>query len=94
MIRAFQLLRDSIVYGTSSELEALPVDSFANGEGNTYFKIQFIKNGNLYCYELDYDAHSINEERLIMNDNIIFNRTVDDIIMPLINKGFKGRIKS
>ena len=43
VIRAFQLLRDIIVYGTSSELEALPVDSFANGEGNTYFKIQFIK---------------------------------------------------
>ena len=59
VIRAFQLLRAIIVHGTSSELEALPVDSFANGEGNTYFKIQFIKNGNLYCYELDYDAHSI-----------------------------------
>lgn len=59
VIRAFQLLRAIIVHGTSSELEALPVDSFANGEGNTYFKIQFIKSGNLYCYELDYDAHSI-----------------------------------
>ena len=59
VIRAFQLLRAIIVHGTSSELEALPVDSFANREGNTYFKIQFIKNGNLYCYELDYDAHSI-----------------------------------
>lgn len=94
VIRAFQLLRDSIVYGTSSELEALPVDSFANGEGNTYFKIQFIKNGNLYCYELDYDAHSINEERLIMNDNIIFNRTVDDIIMPSSIKGLKGALRA
>ena len=89
VIRAFQLLRAIIVHGTSSELEALPVDSFANGEGNTYFKIQFIKNGNLYCYELDYDAHSINEERLIMNDNIIFNRTIDDIIMPSSIKGLK-----
>ena len=27
MIRAFQLLRAIIVHGTSSELEALPVDS-------------------------------------------------------------------
>jgi hypothetical protein len=94
VIRAFQLLRDIIVYGTSSELEALPVDSFANGEGNTYFKIQFIKNGNLYCYKLDYDAHSINEERLIMNDNIIFNRTVDDIIMPSSIKGLKGALRA
>ena len=40
VIRAFQLLRAIIVHGTSSELEDLPVDSFANGEGNTYFKIQ------------------------------------------------------
>ena len=94
VIRAFQLLRAIIVHGTSSELEALPVDSFANGEGNTYFKIQFIKNGNLYCYELDYDAHSINEERLIMNDNIIFNRTVDDIIMPSSIKGLKGALRA
>ncbi len=94
MIRAFQLLRAIIVHGTSSELEALPVDSFANREGNTYFKIQFIKNGNLYCYELDYDAHSINEERLIMNDNIIFNRTVDDIIMPSSIKGLKGALRA
>lgn len=94
VIRAFQLLRAIIVHGTSSELEALPVDSFANGEGNNYFKIQFIKNGNLYCYELDYDAHSINEERLIMNDNIIFNRTVDDIIMPSSIKGLKGALRA
>lgn len=94
VIRAFQLLRAIIVHGTSSELEALPVDSFANGEGNTYFKIQFIKNGNLYCYELDYDAHSINEERLIMNDNIIFNRTVDNIIMPSSIKGLKGALRA
>lgn len=94
VIRAFQLLRAIIVHGTSSELEALPVDSFANGEGNTYFKIQFIKNGNLYCYELDYDAHSINEERLIMNDNIIFNRTVDDIIMPSSIKDLKGALRA
>ena len=94
VIRAFQLLRDIIVYGTSSDLESLPVDTFANGEGNTYFKIQFIKNGNLYCYELDYDAHSINEERLIMNDNIIFNRTVDDIIMPSSIKGLKGALRA
>lgn len=94
VIRAFKVLRAIIVHGTSSELEALPVDTFANGAGNTYFKIRFIKNGNLYCYELDYDAHSINEERLIMNDNIIFNRTVDDIIMPSSIKGLKGVLRA
>lgn len=94
VIRAFQLLRDIIVYGTSSDLESLPVDTFANRAGNTYFKIRFIKNGILYCYELDYDAHSINEERLIMNDNIIFNRTVDDIIMSSSIKGLKGALRA
>ena len=94
VIRAFQLLRDIIVYGTSSDLESLPVDTFANRAGNTYFKIRFIKNGDLYCYELDYDAHSINGERLIMNDNIIFNRTVDDIIMPSSIKDLKGALRA
>ena len=94
VIRAFQLLRDSIVYGTSSELETLPIDTFANGAGNIYFKIRFIKNGNLYCYELNYDAHSINEERLVMNDNIIFNRTVDNIFMSSSIKGLKGALRA
>ena len=94
VIRAFQLLRDIIVYGTSSDLETLPVDTFVNRTGNTYFKIRFIKNENLYCYELNYDAHSINEERLVMNDNIIFKRTIDDIIMPLSIKGSKGALRA
>ena len=44
VIRAFQLLRDIIVYGTSSELETLPIDTFANRTSNTYFKIRLIKN--------------------------------------------------
>ena len=89
VIRAFQLLRDIIVHGTSSELESLPIDTFENEVGNTYFKIRFIKNGNLYSYELNYDAHNINEERLVMNDNIIFNRTVDNIFMPSSIKSLK-----
>ena len=94
VIRAFKLLRDIIVYGTSSDLESLPVDTFANGAGNTYFKIRFIKNGNLYCYELNYDAYSINEERLVKNDNIIFNRTVDNIIMPSSIQGLSGALRA
>lgn len=44
VIRAFQLLRDIIVHGTSSDLELLPIDTFANRTSNTYFKIRFIKN--------------------------------------------------
>lgn len=94
VIRAFQLLRDIIVYGTSSDLESLPVDTFANRAGNTYFKIRFIKNGNLYSYELNYDANNINEECLVVNDNIIFNRTVDDIIMSPSIKGLKGALRA
>lgn len=94
VIRAFQLLRDIIVYGTSSDLESLPVDTFANGAGNTYFKIRFIKNGNLYSYELNYDDNNINKECLVVNDNIIFKRTIDDIIMPLSIKGLKGALRA
>ena len=94
VIRAFQLLRDIIVYGISSELETLPVNTFANGAGNIYFKIRFIKNGKLYCYELNYDAHSINEERLVMNDNIIFNRTIDNIFMPSSIKSLKAALRA
>ena len=94
VIRAFQLLRDIIVYGTSSDLESLPVDTFANRAGNTYFKIRFIKNGNLYSYELNYDANNINKECLVVNDNIIFNRTVDDIIMSPSIKGLKGALRA
>lgn len=94
VIRAFQLLRDIIVYGTSSELETLPVNTFANGAGNIYFKIRFIKNGNLYCYELNYDAHSINEERLVMNDNIIFNRIIDNIFMSSSIKSLKAALRA
>lgn len=94
VIRAFQLLRDIIVYGTSSDLETLPVDTFENEVGNIYFKIRFTKNGNLYCYELNYNVHSINEECLVMNDNIIFKRTIDDIIMPSSIKGLKGVLRA
>lgn len=94
VIRAFQLLRDILVHGTSSELESLPIDTFENEVGNTYFKIRFIKNGNLYCYELNYNVHSINVECLVVNDNIIFKRTIDDIFMPSSIKGLKGVLRA
>lgn len=94
VIRAFQLLRAIIVHGTSSDFEALPVDTFANRTSNIYFKIRFIKNGNLYSYELNYDANNINEECLVVNDNIIFNRTVDNIIMPSSIKGLSGVLRA
>ena len=94
VIRAFKLLRAIIAHGTSSELEALPIDTFANRTSNIYFKIRFIKNGNLYSYELNYDANNINEECLVVNDNIIFNRTVDNIIMPSSIKGLSGVLRA
>ena len=47
VIRAFQLLRQIVVYGTSSELDLLPMDTFASEYGNTYFKIRFSKNKKL-----------------------------------------------
>ena len=93
VIRAFQLLRQIVVNGTASELELLPRDTFANESGDTNFKIHFIKNGNLYYYELNYDWDAIINESLTMNGNVIFKRTADEITMPPLIKDLKESLR-
>lgn len=93
IIRAFHILRLAVVHGTPSELELLPFDTFANEGRSTHFKIHFIKNGNLYYYELKYEWDAIINECLVMNNNIIFDRTIDDIIMPPLIKDLKESLR-
>lgn len=93
VIRAFQLLRQIVVDGTSSELELLPRYTFANESGDTNFKIHFTKNGNLYYYELNYDWDAIINECLTMNGVVIFKRTADEITMPPLIKDLKESLR-
>ena len=93
VIRAFQLLRQVVVYGTPSELDLLPIDTFANELGDILFKIHFLKNGNLYNYELHYEWNSIINEYLTMNGNVIFKRTADEITMPPLIKDLKESLR-
>lgn len=94
VIRAFQLLRQIVVNGTPSDLVTLPFDTFANGLGDTLFKIHFTKNGNLYYYELNYDWDGIINECLTMNGNVIFKRTADEITMPSLIKDLKESLRA
>lgn len=93
VIRAFQLLRQIVVDGTSSELELLPRYTFANESGDTNFKIHFTKNDNLYYYELNYDWDAIINECLTMNGVVIFKRTADEITMPPLIKDLKESLR-
>ena len=93
VIRAFQLLRQIVVYGTSSELDLLARDTFANESGDTNFKIHFSKNGNLYNYELNYDWDAIINECLTMNGNVIFKRNANEIAMPPLIKDLKESLR-
>lgn len=93
VIRAFQLLRQIVVHGTPSNLVTLPIDTFANELGDIFFKIHFIKNGNLYYYELNYDWDAIISECLTMNGNIIYKRTADEITMPPLIKDLKESLR-
>lgn len=93
IIRAFHILRLAVIHGTPSELELLPFDTFANEGRSTHFKIHFIKNGNLYYYELQYEWDAIINERLVMNNNIIFDRNIDNIIMPPLIRDLKESLR-
>lgn len=93
VIRAFQLLRQIVVNGTPSDLVTLPFDTFANGLGDTNFKIHFTKNGNSYYYELNYDWDAIINECLTMNGVVIFKRTTDEITMPPLIKDLKESLR-
>ncbi len=93
VIRAFQLLRQIVVYGTSSELDLLPIDTFASEYGNTYFKIRFSKNKKIFDYTIKYNLGYIVNESLSVNNTVIFNRTIDNVIMPPLIKNLRESLR-
>lgn len=93
VIRAFQLLRQIVVYGTSSELDLLPMDTFASEYGNTYFKIRFSKNKKIFDYTIKYNLGHIVNESLSVNNTVIFNRTIDNVIMPPLIKNLRESLR-
>ena len=46
LLRALMLLRIVVLHGTLSEIDSLPIDTYAYGNDNTYFNIRFIKTIN------------------------------------------------
>lgn len=93
VIRAFQLLRQIVVHGTPSELDLLPMDTFASAYGNTYFKIRFSKNKKIYDYIIKYNLGYIVNESLSVNNSVVFNRTIDDVIMPPLIKNLRESLR-
>ena len=93
VIRAFQLLRQVVLHGTPSELDLLPMDTFASDYGNTYFKIRFSKNNKIYDYIIKYNLGYIVNESLSMDNTVVFNRTIDDVIMPPLIKNLRESLR-
>lgn len=93
VIRAFQLLRQVVVYGTPSELDLLPMDTFAGVYGNTYFKIRFSKNKKIYDYIIKYNLGYIVNESLSVDNIVVFNRSIDDVIMPPLIKNLRESLR-
>ena len=93
VIRAFQLLRQVVVHGTASELDLLPMDTFAGEYGNTYFKIRFSKNKKIYDYIIKYNLGYIVNESLSVDNIVVFNRSIDDVIMPSLIKNLRESLR-
>lgn len=93
VIRAFQLLRQVVVHGTPSELDLLPMDTFASDYGNTYFKICFSKNKKIYEYIIKYNLGYIVNESLSVDNTVVFNRTIDDVSMPPLIKNLRESLR-
>ena len=93
VIRAFQLLRQIVVHGTPSELDLLPMDTFASAYGNTYFKIRFSKNKKIYDYIIKYNLGYIVNESLSVDNTVVFNRTIDDVSMPPLIKNLRESLR-
>lgn len=93
VIRAFQLLRQVVLHGTPSELDLLPMDTFASDYGNTYFKIRFSKNNKIYDYIIKYNLGYIVNESLSVDNIVVFNRIIDDVIMPPLIKNLRESLR-
>ena len=79
LIDAFALLKDLILKPTSSENMLLSTDTFAHNHKEVAFKIKFIKNENLYDYQLIYTSEEILMEGLLVNGVENFKRIEQDI---------------
>ena len=82
LLRALMLLRIVVLHGTPSEIDPLPIDTYAHGNDNTYFNIRFIKNNKQFTYTIEYNEDFVVEESLVVDDNILFSRDTEHIHMP------------
>ena len=84
VIRAFQLLRNLVISGTSSDFDLLPTDTYANEGGNVFFKVRFYKNQKIYIYTIEYNFARIINECLRVNGEVIFERNINNVTMPTV----------
>lgn len=84
VIRAFQLLRNLVISGTSSDFDMLPTDTYANEGGNVFFKVRFYKNQKIYIYTIEYNLARIINECLRVNGEVIFERNINNVTMPTV----------
>lgn len=84
VIRAFQLLRNLVISGTSSDFDLLPTDTYANEGENVFFKVRFYKNQKIYIYTIEYNFARIINECLRVNGEVIFERNINNVTMPTV----------
>lgn len=84
VIKAFQLLRNLVISGTSSDFDWLPTDTYANEGGNVFFKVRFYKNQKIYIYTIEYNFARIINECLRVNGEVIFERNINNVTMPTV----------
>ena len=82
LLRALMLLRIVVLHGTLSEIDPLPIDTYAHGNDNTYFNIRFIKNDKQFTYTIEYNEDFVVEESLVVDGNILFSRDSEHVHMP------------
>ena len=82
LLRALMLLRIVVLHGTLSEIDPLPIDTYAHDNDNTYFNIRFIKNNKQFTYTIEYNEDFVVEESLVVDGNILFSRDTQHVHMP------------
>lgn len=82
LLRALMLLRIVVLHGTLSEIDPLPIDTYAHGNDNTYFNIRFIKNDKQFTYTIAYNEDFVVEESLVVDGKILFSRDTEHVHMP------------
>ena len=82
LLRALMLLRIVVLHGTLSEIDPLPIDTYAHGNDNTYFNIRFIKNNKQFTYTIEYNEDFVVEESLVVDGKILFSRDTEHVHMP------------